>query len=358
MSRLTAVIVLLGGLLCFSGGCAKSPPTVLVKAFVVTKGRENIKLALTDVFFEPLSDVQATVDGLISRDRTALDSSAAKLNESTAAINAIAKEMQAAGADKYKLTASCNEASVAASDRANELNKEYSRLSEEEAVTRKDLLPLVERACSQYSSLGLVLEDEALLDTAVKATAFGSEGDLTALATGFSGDHWAVCPQEREAVLALIKKLLAKKKWSLRVFEQNKREIDALNAKVAEHRERFMAADKKARRLSDDAKVLQHKHDVLMKAHSELSNPRRIVDALPAAVQSVQTDADGAAKCKLKKSGDWVLWAKSERLLPDGSVEQYTWLLQVPPSDTSEIEVMLTNDNQLNAGPLPRWLSR
>ena len=70
--------------------------------------------------------------------------------------------------------------------------------------------------------------------------------------------------------------------------------------------------------------------------------------ALPHSALSSKTNADGHCSFHLP-SADWILAAKASRQLPDGSHEQYIWILKAPKDG----HIMLSNDNMLRPGLSP-----
>ncbi len=260
--------------------CSGGRGQVSGQVFIVTQGRDNVRLGLVSVQLLRASEVQSHVKLL----RTRFDS-----------LRAVAKMR--------------NEESIQAA--ADQLQANLGRLDSLKSLLRPKLA-LVERQLLNARYVAATLREQSV--TADKRYADAHMKGIMNNPSFRVGDE----PAEKE-----LRERDSIQEKALVAEEDAKR----LEAQATELR----------RKLSQSAEA-----PVPELATAEPLTSAEVFRELPKPLATSQTDADGRFSIKLPGNGSYALAAQAERLLPSGS-EKYFWLVRLPESAKKGTPVLLSN---------------
>ncbi len=381
-SEMIAAIALMAGAQSLAGGCAARVAPLKVQAFIVTKGKENVRLGLLSVNAATESAVRESLRELVGqireedmRLRPQLVAASDKRDEDTAKRIKVRLEL---AETKHEL----EQKRTLLADKGNAVAK-MRRLALLETPDFREAVTSLSDRVSRKSDEALQLtqrlranNDRIQADAELaKSMAFNDvlkgmrgltekriEGKspayvmLNEFIEFYSGDVFKECEQERAVVLNFLKAAAAALGANGQANLEGEREDLRLAVTVLENgRDRLtqeeLALDAAIRRSNSRISEIR---DLLDTAWSH----DRLFAALPVPKITKQTDPNGLVTLELDRRERWVLWAQSERLTPE-ELEKYYWIVGVPPSSQRSMEepLFLSNDNLLEYHKLPAIVS-
>lgn len=360
------------------GGCAARVAPLTVQAFIVTRGKENVRLGLLSVNAAPEPDVRDALRELVQQIRNEdiqlrKQLSAASDQRDLDTVNRERVRLELANtenelarkdAQMFKLGIAVAQMEKLASLEDPGLRGAVASLAD--CVTRKsdEALQSAQRLRAENNRVQADAEyakSMALNDLLIgmrKLTEKRIEGKVPAnvllneFITFYSRDVFGEFPQERAAILKSLDATAVALQGNERAGQQRKQDelrlaINALkNAKV---------------RLTQDglalAAALEQGNKRILEIENLLDDAwshERFFAVLPPPTLTTKTDADGLVTLELDRRERWVLWAHTERQTPE-KTERYYWIVGAPPSSewSREKPLFLSNDNLLEHRKAP-----
>ena len=335
-------------LLFVVSGCTKKPQQLDVQVFVVTKGGENIKLGLVEVKAMPLEKV---LDALrpVAAER---DAALTKLkNEEEALEQEFSERKKQYERDldaSYSLEKTVMDAML-------ENIAQFNQISGAAGLAAETYCDEVERKVmaipydpNDFLRLERIKKFKQELASGVIRAGFGR----TSLSWGdFSSKLDFEVSSERDLDrINTIVKIVSGEVWN-GIPEQKSSVLNAAQRLQAAVRQ---ARDATAKKYSMKAPQADFRKNVLQQGKLLILSEKFAV-ALPSAVMSAKTDADGRCSLMLQLNQRWVISAVGERQA-GSEREHYVWIVEVPQKEGASNTLLLSNDNLLEDGANPLGL--
>jgi len=359
-------------LLLFAGallpGCGDSNALLRVQAFVVTKGRENIRLGLLTVHAAPLSSVEdilgrhvveaQTTEAMLRKELHALHEQRVARQDAVSNGNQEIKALRKELAEQERLSSeiessitgdSLSESPI--SEATRRLSTHISHLSDEAILRAKDhrAKGRPAEADAEYSkamSLNDVVKNIWLLMEKRREGRTPADKMHQELITFYSGEHFKQCDEERKAVLDA----LADMRKLERMQRESQQAVDNMRATLAKLTDKQKDLEGSLAEVSSQIEQLNKKRD-------DLWSQDTLFAALPSPRVSKQTDPEGLVMLELDRRTDWVIWAHADRQTLSG-IEEYGWIVKVPPASSwnDNEPLFLSNDNLLETPVVPPFI--
>jgi hypothetical protein len=306
---------------------------VNVSVFVVTKGGDNVKLGLVKVWAIPLDEAAAKLRPLLAGRAKAQAKADEAYRESSAKYGSLCdrlfRELDAARARVPVEDAEATKALMT----FNQVVKEAAHAAGdyEDMVREKTKM---QSSDPRYTEFARNLGRYPLEFTAGDSPVWSEEGE-TDFRESTLQDH----SYKKRAAKAL--EIVDGEAWA---------GLPGERIKVSEAAQSLKAASEKAEQAHADTRRIEKEYDEARDTlYSSLKGPDEsadeFLDVLPDRGPSATTDADGRCALVLP-SGKWLLAAHAGRQLPDGSLEDYAWIVDATKSE----RLTLSNNNLLLPG--------
>lgn len=314
---------------------------VAVDVFIVTKAGGSVKLGLVEVRAIPLEAAEKALNPIITKRETESKTYLAAQATFEADQAKLRADFEAA---QTKLQADLKAAQA----------KLQSDLKAAQAKLQTDPNAIAARLAKSRLSASKALQN--FKHAINKAAASGGRGIFSGYQSDLDSIDFNLNRPERCSVISYIMRDRPEQVEVISCGEQLKAAANEYNAILTGRLQEWEHLDEDLKlldeRLRIDEEVLRSD---LKKNLAKLLIPKEPIQgteefftALPPSALSSKTNADGHCTFHLP-SADWLLAATASRQLPDGSYEQYIWILKAPKDG----HIMLSNDNTLRPGLSP-----
>lgn len=374
---LVALFLCVCGLLI--SGCSASKAMLTVQAFIVTAGRENIRLGLLTVHAAPVAVVQDAIKQHLARTQLATAPLKKELGSLRTEFIGAEKAMFRAGDQIKEANASLEqqkvllgeiEASLAGDpysmaglgQASSRLVERIARESDDSLRRSSDLRSRqdLQKAETEYAK-AMALNDAVKSIRLITEKRIEGRAPVDAmheeLVAFYSRDEFKEFGNERAAVLDALQAALAvnvdKKDKFAPMREKSLLAIASLEANLA--RLKKERAEVEATFRESSKRTVELALEV-----ADLESRDRLFSALPEATVSKKTNPDGIVTFELSTGEQWVLWARTDRQMLAGSGEEYSWLVESPPASSwkEDEPFFLSNDNLLGPKEMPAFVGQ
>jgi prepilin-type N-terminal cleavage/methylation domain-containing protein len=347
-----AIIATLGTLLlpALRKAAGLDETQIAIDAFIVTQSRENIRLGLLEIGCAKLNDVVAKAKYSVRRLKEEEDSLRLRLLEKTKELAKLDAELGQLKhlEDEYR----------ARHNQLLELSREVQRFELERTSTERKL----EIAKRKFDAIELFTPHRS--NSGLGEAAKEVERLQESRARGADIDIGGRPLTLRQLEIAKRKSDAIELQRSKSGLEEAAKEVERLQESLAKPEEGLAGARQalsecavSLRDLEGRRDDLQRRRDLLKSLKEELQEMnasreaaqalfvRAALASFPAPAFVVKTDADGKAMARVIRDTPCIIWASTDRVLPDGKVEKYDWAVQVPAFGNADRKLFLSSDN-------------